>query len=269
VYKHIFQIFIEIDQVLSRSDTSGIEKWSTTYWRTVEPTPKYFTIEGLEKGGSDNADLAPRDRGKGGSAQVGSGGSVTSNLAKGGSETGHIGGGKPGLATCVIGSASGVGTRGVGGGLKVFGAGKGSTNVLNVSSSGVTSIPINGGSGSVAGTSVEGGFSLVAGTSVMGGSGSVGGISKSGFSHKEVHLGNWFQPSDLDTVVDVHVTIQSGDKDAFITPVDDYMGDDWDLLDLIPLNSSQSLESKNWVFIPYQPPFGEVPLDLGGTKNDQ
>jgi hypothetical protein len=49
---------------LPRSDTSGIEKRSTTYWRSVGPTPKHFASEGSEKGGSSSAGISPSGRGK-------------------------------------------------------------------------------------------------------------------------------------------------------------------------------------------------------------
>jgi hypothetical protein len=77
--KHIFQIFLEVDQILPRSNSSGIGKRSTTYWRPMEPAPKQFAGEGS------------------GSASVGSGGSLSSSMAKGGSETGIMGGGKPNM----------------------------------------------------------------------------------------------------------------------------------------------------------------------------
>jgi hypothetical protein len=55
IHRSSEKIFLrsEVDQVLSRSDTSGIGKQSTTYWRSVEPSPKHFAGESSVKGGSE------------------------------------------------------------------------------------------------------------------------------------------------------------------------------------------------------------------------
>jgi hypothetical protein len=129
--KHIFQIFLKVDQILPRFNSFGIGKRSTTYWRPIESAPKQFAGEGS------------------GSASVGSGGSLSSNMAKGGSETGTMGGGKPNLVKDQ--SVTGRGSQGgdaehgkgdtsrgsiTGRGSTAFGSGKGDTSM----SSGVTSI---------------------------------------------------------------------------------------------------------------------------------
>jgi hypothetical protein len=41
-----------------------------------------------------------------------------------------------------------------------------------------------------------------------------------------VSLGNRFQPLDSDSVVDIHIPVQSGDWDVFVPPMDAYMRDD-------------------------------------------
>jgi hypothetical protein len=75
----IFQVFLEVDQILPRADFSGVGKRSTTYWRLVEPAAKRFASVG------SGSVLV-------GSTPGGSGGSISSRLVHGGSEGGILGG---------------------------------------------------------------------------------------------------------------------------------------------------------------------------------